>query len=81
MRSENVRMLKRNGKLFFIDAKLSRLRATADRPLSNTEDKLTKLYNDRIDIYRQSADVTVPDMESPMEEAEYILAKRMEKML
>jgi len=73
-----VRCLKRNGKIFFIDAELSRLRATDDRPLSNTEDKLVKLYNERIDIYKATADVTVPDMETPDAEAEYILAKRME---
>ena len=39
LREENVRCLKRNGKLFFINAELSRLRATDDRPLSDTEDK------------------------------------------
>jgi len=78
LREENVRCLKRNGKIFFIDAELSRLRATDDRPLSNTEDKLVKLYNERIDIYKATADVTVPDMETPDAEAEYILAKRME---
>ena len=81
LREENVRALKRNGKLFFIDAELSRLRATDDRPLSDTEDKLVRLYNDRIDIYRSTADVTVPDMATPEAEAEYILAKRMELIL
>lgn len=81
LREENVRSLKRNGKLFLIDAKLSRLRATDDRPLSNTEDKLVKLYNERIDIYRATADVTVPDMETPEREAEYIEAKRMEMII
>ncbi len=78
LREENVRYLKENGKLFFIDAKLSRLCATEDRPLSNTKDKLEKLYNERINIYRACADITVPDMETPKAEAEYILKKRME---
>lgn len=81
LREENVRSLKRNGKLFFINADLSRLHATDDRPLSNTEDKLLKLYNERINIYRSTADVTVPDMETPNAEAEYILAKRTELIL
>ncbi len=80
LREENVRSLKRNGKLFFIDARPSRLCATIDRPLSNTEDKLIKLYNERINIYRSTADVTVPDMETPDAEAEYILAKRTEQI-
>ena len=78
LREENVRALKRNGKLFFIDAKPSRLVATDDRPLSDTKDKLVKLYNERINIYRSTADVIVPDMETPASEAEYILAKRLE---
>ena len=78
LREENLRALKRNGKLFFIDAEPSRLKATADRPLSDTEDKIVKLYNERINIYRSTADVIVPDMETPGAEAEYILAKRLE---
>ena len=78
LREENVRALKRNGKLFFINAALSRLCATDDRPLSNTEDKLVKLYNERIRIYQVTADVVVPDMTTPEAEAEYILEKRME---
>ena len=81
LRADNVRCLKRNGKLFFINAALSRLRATDNRPLSNTEDKLVKLYNERIDLYKATADVIVPDMETPEAEAEYILAKRMELIL
>ena len=81
LRAENVRALKRNGKLFFLNADLSRLRATDDRPLSDTADKLARLYNERIEIYRETADVTVPDMDTPAAEAEYILAKRMELIL
>ena len=81
MREENVRCLKRNGKLFFIDAALSRLRATDDRPLSNTEDKLAKLYNQRMPIYQATADVVIPDMATPEEEADYILAKREETIV
>jgi shikimate dehydrogenase len=64
LRAENVRSLKQNGKIFFMDAKLSRLRATHDRPLSDTEEKLVKLYHERIDLYRATADVTVPEAET-----------------
>ena len=81
LREENLRCLQRNGKLFFLDAALSRLRATGDRPLSNTPDKLAKLYEQRIGIYRATADVTVPDMETPEAEAAYILEKRLERIL
>ena len=60
-------MLKRNGKLFFINANLSRLSATEDRPISNTAEKLQKLYNERIEIYKSTADVIVADAATPEE--------------
>jgi len=78
LREENVRCLKRNGRLFFLNADIGRLQATDDRPLSDTYEKLAKLYAERMDIYRTTADVIVPDMETPEAEAEYILTKRME---
>lgn len=80
LREENVRLLKRNGKLFFIDADLNRLQATEDRPLSDTYEKLEKIYNERIDIYKSTADIIVSDMETPDEEAQYIIAKRLEQI-
>ena len=76
LREENVKALKRNGRLFFLDASLSRLTATEDRPLSNTPDKLIKLYNERIDIYKKTADVIVPDMDTPEAEAKFIMENR-----
>jgi len=78
LREENVRSLKQNGKLFFLDAALGRLRATSDRPLSDTDDKLAALYSQRLGVYQSTADVIVPDMETPEAEAAYILKKRME---
>ena len=79
LRADNVRNLKHNGRLFFLDAPLERLRATDDRPLSDTADKLAKLYNERMPIYRATADVVVPAMATPEQEAAYILTKRMER--
>ena len=78
LREDTVRCLKRNGKLFFLNAALSRLQATSDRPLSDTYEKLAKLYADRMSIYKNTADITVPDMPTPQEEAAYILRKRTE---
>lgn len=81
LKEENVRYLKRNGRLFYIDAELSRLRATDSRPLSNTESKLKRLYEERIDIYKATADVIIPNMETAQAEVEYILAKRKELII
>ena len=79
LRQENVNYLKHNGRLFFLDVPLSRLQATADRPLSDTADKLAALYEQRIDIYRTAADVVVPNDTTPDDAAASILAKRMER--
>ena len=81
LREENVRYLRRNGKLFFLNADLSRLQATDSRPLSDTAEKLRRLYEQRMPIYQQTADVTVPDMGTPEAEAEYITGKREESIL
>ena len=80
LREENVRLLSQNGKLFFLDADLNRLQATASRPLSDTPEKLQKLYEERIGIYRGSAHVIVPDLGSAEAEASYIVMKRKELM-
>ena len=81
LRKENIHALKRNGKIYYIDADINRLKATDDRPLSDTPEKLKALYNERIDIYKSTADVTVPPLASAGAEAEYILQKRTEQIL
>ena len=81
LREENVACLKRNGKLFFINADIKRLKATDDRPLSDTYEKLKNLYSERLGIYQATADVVVPDMTTPEAEAQYILTKRLEQIL
>ena len=81
LREENVRCLKRNGRLYFLNAELSRLQATDNRPLSDTEDKLKRLYAERMPIYQKTADVVVPDLAEPQEEANYITKKRKDLIL
>ena len=81
LREENVRCLKRNGRVYFLNAELSRLQATGSRPLSDTEEKLKRLYAERMPIYQNSADVVVPDLAEPQEEANYITKKRKDLIL
>ncbi len=78
LREENVAYLKQNGRIFFLDADFQRLSATDDRPLSDTVEKLKALYETRIGIYQSTADVVVPDFDTPQGEADYILTKRTE---
>lgn len=56
LREENVRHLKNNGLVFFLDRPLECILPTDDRPLSNSEDKLKALYATRYPIYRAASD-------------------------
>lgn len=56
LKEENVFNLKRNSKIFFLDRELSELLPTNDRPLANNIEKIKKLYEQRIVIYKSSAD-------------------------
>ena len=81
LKEENVRALKRNGKLYFLNADLSRLQATDSRPLSDTQEKLARLYTERMSLYTGTADVVVPNLRTPQDEADYITTKREELIL
>ena len=56
LRKENVRELKKNGRLYFIDRPLDALIPTEDRPLSQTREAIEKRYSERYGIYCRSAD-------------------------
>jgi len=60
----NVSDLKMNGILIYLDRSLDSIRRSMEgggRPLLKDQGDLSKLYEEREDIYRQSADFTVPD--------------------
>ena len=60
LREENVRRLRRNGRLIFLDRSPEQLPVTDDRPLSRDREKLMQRYAERIDIYRGVADAIIP---------------------
>ena len=60
LREENVRRLRRNGRLLFLDRPPEQLPVTQDRPLSQNRAALMKRYEERIDLYRSAADQIVP---------------------
>lgn len=62
---ENVRMLRRNGKICFLDRPVSELVPTSDRPLSATQAELEKRYAERIDRYLATADLHLADFRTP----------------
>ena len=59
LRHENVRALKHNGVVVFLDRALENLITTDDRPLSSSREALERRYHERYDIYRASADVVI----------------------
>lgn len=67
LRDENVRRLKRNGKLIFLNRSLESLEATSDRPLSSDREALRRRYEERYPRYRLVADIIldISDGESP----------------
>lgn len=59
LREENVRFLKGNGRLIFLDAPLETLIPTGDRPLTATAADLKKRYEERYELYLAAADAVV----------------------
>ena len=59
LRESNVKALKQNGRLFFIDRPLESLVPTESRPLSSDRASIEKRYNERYSIYCASCDVKI----------------------
>ena len=72
LRRENVRRLKQNGVIFFIDRPLERLIPTADRPLASDVEAIRKRYAERYDIYLKSADFVIDADDTPVNVAKKI---------
>ncbi len=72
LRAENVRLLKQNGRLFFLDRALDKLTPTSDRPLSSDKESLAALYEKRLPLYQGAADVILDGNRTVMAIAEEI---------
>ncbi len=76
LRDENVKHLRSNGTLLFLDAPLETLLPTGDRPLTATAADLKKRYEERYDRYRACADAVIPvtrDVEQNLRKIEWVL--------
>jgi shikimate dehydrogenase len=60
LRAENVRRLRQNGTLCFLDRPLSDLTPTSDRPTASDRAAIEARYRERLPIYRSAADRTFP---------------------
>ena len=72
LRSENVKNLKKNGKVIFLDRDLELLTPTSDRPTASDFEAMKKRFEQRYDIYVSTADVRVNGSLSAKEVAEKV---------
>ena len=71
LRRENVRALRLNGELLWLDRPLGELTPTDNRPLADDMKKMEELYRARKDIYKSSCDRRIDGSGS----AETVLAR------
>jgi len=57
LRDENVKRLRRNGRLYFLNRPLSQLLPTPDRPLASSAEAIEARYRERLPKYLAAADV------------------------
>ena len=72
--SENMRLLSKNGKIYFLDRPPEKLVPTADRPTASTAEAIMKRYEERLPLYRKYADRII-DADCSIDE---VLSKIME---
>ncbi len=73
LRQENADALRQNGRLVFLDADITQLAETRDRPLSNTREKLEALYAVRFPIYCDRCDIRIAITRDAAENARVVL--------
>lgn len=59
LNNDNVKRLKQNGKLFFINRPLDKLIATKSRPLSSDKQALQKRFEERYPVYKSCCDYEI----------------------
>ena len=72
LREENMRRLRANGRIYFINRPLRYILPTDDRPLSADRAALEQRFRERYPIYKATADVIIPVKGLPRTVAEAI---------
>ena len=73
LRELNVRRLKRNGRIYFLDRPLDDIRPTRDRPLASDFQALKRRYDERYAIYCSSCDCKITRFDSIAKTAEEVI--------
>lgn len=77
LKEENVKRLKQNGKLVFLDRPLADLTFTADRPTANCEEAMKRRYEERYEKYLAAADLTLALPKGNVEETAMRIRKEL----
>ncbi|MBQ3489840.1 MAG: shikimate dehydrogenase [Clostridia bacterium] len=72
LRDDNVRALKRNGKIYFLNRPLEQIVPTADRPLALDYAALKARFEERYERYLSTCDKAIKTLESPEKTANLI---------
>lgn len=72
LRDDNIRNLKMNGRIYFLDRDPSSIVPTADRPLALDREAIEKRYKERYGRYTGTADEIIKIISSPDETAKEI---------
>ncbi len=72
LRDGNIDLLRRGGKIYFIDRPLEALLPTEDRPLASSREAIMRRYEERYDRYCATADCRIDGNGTPKEVAERI---------
>ena len=59
LKEENVRALKQNGRIYFLNRHPDDIIPTKDRPLSSSREALLKRYEERFPTYMKTCDVSI----------------------
>ncbi len=73
LREENLENLRKNGRIYFINRPLEDIKTSDDRPLSSNREMLKKRFDERYDIYCNSADVIINPLDGAELNADLIL--------
>ena len=72
LREENMRRLRANGRIYFINRPLKYILPTDDRPLSADREALEQRFKERYPIYQATADAVIPVQGPPKTVAEAV---------
>ena len=79
LKDENIDLLHRNGKIYFIDCPLEDLMPTSDRPLASSREAICRRYEERYERYCQTADYHI-DGKGSVEEVAARIRKDFETL-